>query len=98
MKNNPYNDILEYVKDKHSINQNLYNVLFSYQNAKDITEKEQISYSSEWIFHNNIADNIEIHIHDRNDTGAYSIVIDYQNQLFEENEIEKLYQAYENIL
>lgn len=94
----PYNDILEYVKDKHSINQNLYNVLFSYQNAKDITEKEQISYSSEWIFHNNIADNIEIHIHDRNDTGAYSIVIDYQNQLFEENEIEKLYQAYENIL
>lgn len=94
----PYNDILKYVKNKHQINQSLYNVLFSYQNAKDNRKTGKIKYSTEWIFNNNITDKLQIHIHDRDDLDEYNIVYDYQKNIFNEQEIYELNDVYLNIL
>lgn len=94
----PYNDILEYVKDKYNINQNLYNVLFSYQNAQDNRKNTELKYSTEWVFNNNIGDNLEMHIHDRDDNGTFNIVYDYQENIFTNEQINKLNERYNNII
>lgn len=94
----PYNDILEYVKDKYNINQNLYNVLFSYQNAQDNRKNTELKYSTQWVFNNNIADNLEMHIHDRDDNGTFNIVYDYQQNVFKEEQIHKLNERYNYII
>lgn len=94
----PYNDILEYVKDKYNINQNLYNVLFSYQNAQDNRKDTKLKYSTQWVFNNNISDNLEMHIHDRDDNGTFNIVYDYQENVFTNNQIDKLNKRYSNII
>lgn len=94
----PNNDILQYVKDKYNINQNLYNILFSYQNAQDNRKISEIQYSTQWIFNNNIADNLELHIHDRDDNGTFNIVYDYQKNVFTENQIKNLNIKYTNII
>ncbi|MDO5556368.1 MAG: amino acid adenylation domain-containing protein [Clostridia bacterium] len=94
----PYNDILEYVKNKYNINQNLYNILFSFQNAQDNRKESDIKYTTDWIFNNNIADNLEIHIHDRDDNGTFNIVYDYQTNVFNDFEMQKMNKSYINIM
>ena len=94
----PYNEILDFVKNKYGINQNLYNVLFSYQNAKDNRKEADIEYSTEWIFNNIIADDLQIHIHDRDDNGVYYVVYDYKKNIFNASEIEEINKIYINIL
>ena len=94
----PYQDIQEFVKKRYSINQSLYNVLFSYQNAKDNRKNSEIDYSTKWVFNNNIADNMQIHVDDRDDEGTFNISIDYQVNIFDKKEILNLYNIYLEII
>lgn len=90
----PYNDILNFVKKKYGINQNLYNILFSYQNAKNNNKCSDINYSTEWGFNESIADNLQIHIHDRDSENTFNIVYDYQKNIFSNAEISKMHEKY----
>lgn len=94
----PYNEILKEYREKHKVNDNLYDVVISYQNAKNSTFGEDITYSADWLFCGHQTDALVIHISDRDDTGILEIDIDYLEQLFTKEEIEKMYGHIETIL
>lgn len=89
-----YTNIDKYVKEKHNIQKNLYNILFSYQNAKDNCKESEIKYKTEWLFTGNIANPLEIHIHERDNDGKINILFDYQIDIFNELDIEAMYKRY----
>ena len=46
----PYTLLLEELKEKYDYTQNLYDVVLSYQNARDDSKNSKVSYESEWLF------------------------------------------------
>lgn len=89
-----YTNIDKYIKEKHNIQKNLYNILFSYQNAKDNCKESEIQYKTEWLFTGNIANPLEVHIHERDNDGKINILFDYQIDIFNELDIEAMYERY----
>ena len=50
----------------------------SYQNMRNNAKALSTPYTATWIFNNHIADDIDIHFFDINDTGNISIAYDYK--------------------
>lgn len=73
----PYQYLLEDLRKQDSSLPNLYNVALSYQNARTNAQTSSIKYESEWVETNYIADDMDIHIYDMNDTGNINIAYDY---------------------
>ena len=73
----PYQYLLEDLRAKDNSIPNLFNVLISYQNARDNKQTFNIPYTSRWISNNNTSDDIDIHLYDMDDTGDISIAYDY---------------------
>ncbi len=73
----PYQYLLKDLRSKDNKIPNLYKVLISYQNAKSNKQSAGIPYEARWISNNNIADDINIHLYDMNDTGSINIAYDY---------------------
>ena len=73
----PYQYLLEDLRKQDSSLPNLYNILISYQNARTNAQTSSVKYESEWVETNYIADDIDIHIYDMNDTGNINIAYDY---------------------
>lgn len=83
----PYDAILSDIRKKYNITTNLYDVLISYQNAKNNSKDSQINYSCEWRFNKHITESMNIHIFDINDTGNLTFAYDYLIDIFSEKEI-----------
>ena len=73
----PYQYLLEDLRKQDSSLPNLYNVLISYQNARTNAQTSSVKYESEWVETNYIADDMDIHIYDMNDSGNINIAYDY---------------------
>ena len=73
----PYQYLLEDLRKQDSSLPNLYNVALSYQNARTNAQTSSVKYESEWVETNYIADDMDIHIYDMNDTGNVNIAYDY---------------------
>lgn len=73
----PYQYLLEDLRKQDSSLPNLYNVALSYQNARTNAQTSSVKYESEWVETNYIADDMDIHIYDMNDTGNINIAYDY---------------------
>lgn len=73
----PYQYLLEDLRKQDSSLPNLYNILISYQNARTNAQTSSVKYESEWVETNYIADDMDIHIYDMNDTGNINIAYDY---------------------
>lgn len=73
----PYQYLLEDLRKQDSSLPNLYNVALSYQNARTNAQISSVKYESEWVETNYIADDMDIHIYDMNDTGNINIAYDY---------------------
>ena len=73
----PYQYLLEDLRKQDSSLPNLYNILISYQNARINAQTSSVKYESEWVETNYIADDMDIHIYDMNDTGNINIAYDY---------------------
>ena len=73
----PYQYLLEDLRKQDSSLPNLYNIALSYQNARTNAQTSTIKYESEWVETDYIADDIDIHIYDMNDTGNINIAYDY---------------------
>lgn len=73
----PYQYLLEDLRKQDSSLPNLYNIALSYQNARTNAQTSFVKYESEWIETDYIADDIDIHIYDMNDTGNINIAYDY---------------------
>lgn len=87
----PYEDLLNSLYEKNKEIKNIYDVLISYQNAKNNSKSCSLPYSCEWFFNGHIAESLNIHILDINDTGKLTIFYDYQENIFSETDIANLH-------
>ncbi len=89
-----YGDLLKELRESHSFNEKLYDVMLSYQNAQVLGE----DFESTW-YHNGMQnDSLQIHIDDRDREGILRIHYDYLADQFTEREIEKLHTYLFNLL
>ena len=78
-------------RTSHSKKQNLYDILFSYQNARMNTgENLSFEYEGHWIFTEHQADCLDINIFDIDNTGNLNISYDYLVSLYTAHEIEAI--------
>lgn len=84
----PYKEIVKASKLKNNSGENLFNLAFSYQNARAQIDLEK--YSIDWIFNGQTQEELEFHVLDLNDSGMLEFDIDYLIDVFEENEISYL--------
>ena len=94
----PYNILLEDIRTKNNINKNLYDIALSYQNARNNSDENDISYTTSWIFNGCVANSLDIHIYDMDNTGVLSLYYDYNINIFEEIDIISMHKRMLNIL
>lgn len=87
-----YQYIIEDLRKKDSSLPNLYNIMISYQITKMTEESDTIPHESNWYFTKSIADDLDIHLLDLNDTGSLSIAYDYRVCKYQEDDINALHQ------
>lgn len=87
----PYDVLLKDIKEKFSISENLYDLVLSYQNARDDSQRSDVEYSSNWLFSGHISNSLEIHFYDMDNTGTLNMYYDYQLDKFSEAEIHSLH-------
>ena len=85
-------DLIKYIRDKLKINNNLYDFVLSYQNAKTTANESEIKYSAKWNFNENISETINVHISDIDSEEEYNIYYDYQINCLKEIDILNLHQ------
>lgn len=81
----PYKEIVKTARLKNNIGENLFNIAFSYQNARAQIDLEK--YNIDWIFNGHTQEELEFHVLDLNDSGMLEFDIDYLVDVFNENEI-----------
>ena len=86
-----YDMILNDFRSKHNVSCKLYDVVISYQNSKYEKDNATEELESRWHFNNHQVDSLVIHIDDREDDGKYLINFDYLVDLFDEDEIERIF-------
>lgn len=86
-----YQYILEDLRKEDPSTPNLYQVLLSYQITKTKTN-EGIESSCDWSFNGSIADDMDIHFFDLNDSGNINIAYDYKVSKYTEEEIVAIHQ------
>lgn len=82
----PYIDILKDIRNNSSINENLYSITLSYQNAR-ATYNDNTQYDTKWYKNDYQIEDLQIHILDMDNTGILEINYDYLSELFDEKEI-----------
>ena len=93
-----YQNIIEDLRKKQSNLPNLYNIMISYQITKMNEEQDSIPHNSTWLFNGNIADDIDIHIFDFNDTNKLNIAYDYKCSKYSSNDIEQIHKRILHII
>ena len=83
----PYDILIDDLRENYGVNNKLYDVTISYQNAT-LEKSEEEEYKAEWIFNKNSFDPLTMHINDRNNENELTIDYDYQISLLNEKDIE----------
>ena len=89
----PYADILKFLRERHKFSGNLYSAMVSYQNARTDTQADTKWYSngcSEVPF--------VMHIDNRDGNNSHTINVDYQTEVFGEEEIKYILKRLEYVL
>lgn len=87
----PYDILLKDIKEKYNISENLYDLVLSYQNARDDSQSSDVKYYSNWLFAGHVSNSLEIHFYDMDNTGTLNIYYDYQIEKFTESDIHELH-------
>ena len=87
----PYLELLENIKEKYNISENLYDFVLSYQNARDNKESSSIDYRTTWEPISHIAESIEAHFYDMDGNNGANILYDYQVEKFNDKDIQCLH-------
>lgn len=85
-------ELIKYIREKLKTNNNLYDFVVSYQNAKTTANESEIKYSAKWNFNENISETINVHISDIDGEEEYNIYYDYQINCLKEIDILNLHQ------
>ena len=93
----PYLELLENIKEKYNISENLYDFVLSYQNARDNKETSSIDYKTTWEPISHIAESIEAHFYDMDGNNGANILYDYQVEKFDDKDIQCLHKRICNI-
>ncbi len=93
----PYSHILNYVREKHSLKENLYDIVLSYQNSK-FNKSFDVEYNTRWHFNEHQSNSLSVHINDRDDDGILIIDYDYHSDLYYDKEIEFIHQHIMSLL
>lgn len=94
----PYQKILQNLRKIDSSVPNLYDILVSYQNAKNDKQTNTVNYESRWETNGNVSDSINIHIYDTNDFGSLNIAYDYQVNKYDRTDIINIHKRILNIV
>lgn len=71
---------------KKTGNSNKFNIVLSYQNARDNNKECSVKYETKWLFNEKIPNTMDLHIGDMDNTGIYNFMYDYNiNILSREN-------------
>lgn len=84
----PIDLLMQEIRDYHSTSTNLFDVILSYQKAKFAIEG---NYETQWYFNGNQNESLFININDRENTRQLTFEIDYKDEIFDENEIDRLF-------
>ncbi len=87
----PFEQILRFVRDRHNIKENLYDIVLSYQNTK-FDKSYEVDYFTRWHFNGYQPNSLTVHINDRDDEGTVILDYDYHEDLYDAREIEFLHQ------
>lgn len=93
----PYENLLKSLREKNNFSSNLYDVAISYQNARNSAQTSSIKYHTHWNFNGNVANSLDIHIYDLDNTGCFQVFYDYQVDKFNETYIKKSHDRLINI-
>ena len=85
----PYEKIMQTIKEEHSI-ANIYDIMVSFQNARFDTAQET-KYKSHWNFNGYAELGFMLNIDDLQNSGGLNINIDYKKEVFQNTEIENIY-------
>jgi len=83
----PFELLQKYYSEHFDRSHNLYDILFSYQNARVDDTPLSFDFESKWIFSGRQADALDISIFDIDNTGSQQIGYDYLVSLYTEAEI-----------
>ncbi len=83
----PYLELLKDIKDKFNFTENLYDFVLSYQNIRDNKNSCDVSYTSDWLSNNKVANSVEVHFYDMDDSGKVNIFYNYQTSKFSSSDI-----------
>lgn len=83
----PYAELQKYYTKKFGRTSNLYDILFSYQNAKAKASDLSFEFESRWIFTNHQVESLVINISDNDDTSNPIIDYDFSTSIFSEEDI-----------
>jgi len=89
----PYGNILRFLREKHMISGNLYNVMVSYQNAKTDTQA-----NTKWYSNGYSEIPFVLHIDNRDGNSSHTLNVDYQTEIFQEEEVDYIIKRLEYIL
>lgn len=89
----PYEEIYEYVKEKYKTNNKLFDIVFSYQNAKMNNEGATLPIEQKWFQNYNQIESLMIHLRDVENSGEVSILYDYLVNYLDETKIDFIHNS-----
>ena len=94
----PFEMLLKDVREKTSSPKDLFDIVFSYQNASFTENTSSKERTSRWHFNHAQKESLTIHVHDRDDVGKLLLDYDFLKNLFYEKEIEFIHDNFIRIL
>ncbi len=94
----PYDLLLKEIREKHKIDDSVFNIVLIYQNSKFLKDILEEQYFTRWHFNGYQVDSLHISINDRENEGHLIIDYDYHTDVFQAKEIEFIHQNIINIL
>lgn len=94
----PAENIFEYIRKKYNTTDKLYDIVFSYQNAKISSVSSDTPISAKWIPNSNQIESLMIHIKDTEDMGKLDIYYDYLIDLFTKEDMQRMHNRILNII
>ena len=94
----PFELLLKDVREENKNVKDLFDIVFSYQNASFTENTSSKERTSRWHFNHAQKESLTIHVHDRDDVGKLLLDYDYLTSLFYEKEIEFIHDNFIRIL
>ena len=94
----PLDEIIRDLRKKFGETDRIYDILFSYQNAKFERTEDSDNLDSRWHFSGHQSESLSVHINDRDNDEKIIINYDFLNDLFHAKDIDALHDHYIRLL